>query len=65
MNCSLLRTALVIGSTGTLLAADEVLNRMPEVFERAGSQTKVMLEGVANDPMFPRTLGQDGKVKTV
>ena len=31
MNCSLLRTALVIGSTGTLLAADEVLNRMPEV----------------------------------
>ena len=65
MNCSLLRTALVIGSTGTLLAADEVLNRMPEVFGRAGSQTKVMLEGVANDPMFPRTLGPDGKVKTV
>ena len=38
---------------------------MPVVFERAGSQTKVMLEAVRGDPQFPRTLGPDGKVRTV
>lgn len=61
---SLLCASLVL-STAATLAADDVLKQMPAVFERAGVQTKVMLENVKNDPLFPRTLGADGKVKTV
>jgi len=58
-------TALVFLFTVTVLPADELMNRMPAVFERAGSQTKVMLENVRQDPKFPRTLDADGKVRTV
>ncbi|MCB1130095.1 MAG: glycoside hydrolase family 88 protein, partial [Verrucomicrobiae bacterium] len=62
---SFLRTAIVVVSASSLLPADELLDRMPEVFERAGAQTKVMLANVADDPGFPRTIGPDGGVKTV
>jgi hypothetical protein len=62
---SLLCTSLVVFSATATLPADDLLKQMPAVFERAGSQTKVMLENVKTDPLFPRTLGPDGKVKTV
>lgn len=55
---------LAISAVGTL-PADEVLKQLPKVFERAGSQTKVMLGNVADDPRFPRTLDAEGKVRTV
>ncbi len=61
----LLYTSLVVFSSAAILPADDVLKQMPAVFERAASQTKVMLENVKDDPKFPRTLGADGKVKTV
>jgi len=62
---SLLLSTLVVLSASAILPADEVLKKMPGVFERAGSQTKVMLENVGRDSNFPRTLGADGEVKTV
>jgi unsaturated chondroitin disaccharide hydrolase len=62
---SLFCASLVVCSSSATLPADDVLKQMPAVFERAGVQTKVMLENVKSDPMFPRTLGADGKVKTV
>jgi len=62
---SLLCSSLLVTSTSATLFADDVLKQMPTVFERAGSQTKLMLDNVKDDPKFPRTLSPDGKVKTV
>ncbi len=44
---------------------DELMNRMPAVFERAGVQYEGMLQKVEKDPNLPRTIRADGSVVTV
>lgn len=57
---------LALLALGSLHAeADPLLDRMPAVFERAASQTKLMLSKVESDPGLPRTLRADGSVLTV
>lgn len=53
MNRSLVITCLVLLSISSTQAGDDVLQKMPAVFERAGSQTKVIIE--------LSTLAKDGK----
>ena len=45
--------------------ADELLDRIPEVFGRANVQYDHMLSMVGDDPKLPRTVNEDGSVKTV
>ena len=54
-------TLLSISAQG----GDELMERMPKVFERAAIQYEGMLEQVEKDPKLPRTTNEDGSVKTV
>ena len=46
-------------------AADELLEQIPSVFQRAGSQYSGMLEKLGTDANLPRTTKPDGSVVTV
>jgi hypothetical protein len=54
--------AVVFAGSAT---GDELLDRMPGVFERAGQQYDHMLSMVGTDPKLPRTARADGSVVTV
>ncbi|MDP4722647.1 MAG: glycoside hydrolase family 88 protein [Akkermansiaceae bacterium] len=45
--------------------SDELLDRIPEVFERAAGQYDHMLSMVESDTKIPRTIKEDGSVLTV
>ena len=56
--------ALALG-VASVVRADELMDRMPGVFQRAEEQYGHMLAGLAGDPKLPRTLDREGKVVTV
>jgi len=45
-------------------AQDALMDRMPAVFDRAATQYNGMLEKLAGDPKFPRTIKPDGALVT-
>ena len=56
---------LILVAPGSFLKADELLERMPAVIERAGAQTRLLLDSVSKDQGFPRTFTAEGKLVTV
>lgn len=48
-----------------LCSADELMEKMPKVFERAGEQYATMAKSLAGEAKLPRTLKPDGSVVTV
>ncbi len=63
--CSFMPMAWMALLVPAAFAADPLLERMPQVFERAAVQYRHLLKQVENDPKLPRTLDADGKVRTV
>jgi unsaturated chondroitin disaccharide hydrolase len=62
-----LTTSIVVllSAAHSVATADELLKQMPAVFERAGSQTRLLLESAKDSDGFPRTIKDDGKLVTV
>ena len=61
----LLSLAIPLLFSITASGEDALMKLMPDVFKRAESQYTGMLQKVANDPNFPRTIKPDGTVITV
>jgi len=62
--CHLLTLASVFSASFSALG-DELLDRIPKVFERAETQYTGMLKTLGNNPEFPRTIKPDGSLVTV
>ncbi|MEO5715354.1 MAG: glycoside hydrolase family 88 protein [Luteolibacter sp.] len=62
--CHLLTLAAVLSASFSALG-DELLDRIPKVFERAESQYTGMLKTLGENPQFPRTIKPDGSLVTV
>lgn len=60
-----LASGIVAAGFASSAVADELLDRMPGVVERAGRQYDHMLSMVERDPKLPRTARADGSVVTV
>jgi unsaturated chondroitin disaccharide hydrolase len=57
--------AAILLAVPPAVAGDALMERMPQVFARAALQYEHMLQEVEKDPQLPRTLGADGRVRTV
>ena len=59
----LLAASLIAAHTAS--GADELLEKIPQVFTRAATQYSGMLKAISQDPGLPRTTKPDGSVATV
>ncbi len=62
--CNMLILAAALTSSFSALG-DELLDRIPKVFERAETQYTSLLKTLGNSPEFPRTIKPDGSLVTV
>ena len=58
-------TVLILSAAQSLVTADELIKRIPDVFERAGAQTRLLLQSAKDSDGFPRTFTDEGNLVTV